>query len=53
MFFMIDIIIPAYNTFETLNKALYSVAIQINIADLKVCVVNDGSIKNYQEIINK
>lgn len=48
---MIDIIIPAYNAFNTLGNTLTSIAKQINYKDLKIYIVNDGSEKSYDYII--
>ena len=48
---MIDIIIPAYNAFNTLGNTLASIAKQINYKDLKIYIVNDGSEKSYDSII--
>lgn len=48
---MIDIIIPAYNAFETIGKTLGSIAKQINRDSLKVYIINDGSEKSYDYII--
>ena len=48
---MIDIIIPAYNAFETIGRTLGSIARQINRASLKVFIVNDGSEKSYDYIM--
>ena len=48
---MIDIIIPAYNAFETIGSTLGSIAKQINKESLKVYIINDGSTKSYDYII--
>ena len=48
---MIDVIIPAYNAFNTLGLTLHSLARQINREDLKIYIINDGSNKSYEEII--
>lgn len=48
---MIDIIIPAYNAHETLDKCLASLVIQ-TVQDFRVTVVNDGGI-GYSDIINR
>lgn len=50
---MIDIIIPAYNAFETIGKTIGSIAKQINRNDLIVYIVNDGSTKSYDYIIEQ
>lgn len=47
----IDIIIPAYNAQKTINRTLCSIAMQDNIDDLNIYIVNDGSKKNYDEQI--
>lgn len=56
---MIDIIIPAYNAFDTITQTLQSIAKQINHSDVSVYIINDGSsdsyssiIKNFQNVIN-
>ena len=48
---MIDIIIPAYNSQDTIIKTLSSIAMQLNKDELKVTIVNDGG-NDYKEIIN-
>lgn len=47
----LDIIIPAYNAKNTLDRLLYSVAIQKNVNNFKVYIVNDCSDYDYSEII--
>ena len=47
---MIDIIIPAYNSQDTIVKTLSSIAMQLNKDELKVTIVNDGG-KDYKDII--
>ncbi len=49
----IDIIIPAYNAIDTIDTPLASIKKQKNVADLHVCIVNDGSDYSYQSIIKK
>ena len=50
---MIDIIIPAYNAHNTIEKTLLSIVMQ-NICDkVKVYIVNDNSEQNYGLIIKK
>lgn len=49
---MIDIIIPAYNAFETIGKTLNSIAKQVNRESLNVYIINDGSDKGYDYIIS-
>lgn len=48
---MIDIIIPAYNAFETIGRTLDSIAKQTIRALLNVYIINDGSEKSYDYII--
>lgn len=48
---MIDIIIPAYNAFETIARTLDSVARQVNREHLNVYIINDSSEKSYDCII--
>lgn len=48
---MIDVIIPAYNSHDTILKTLNSIAMQLNKDELVVTIVNDGG-KNYDEIVN-
>lgn len=50
---MIDIIIPAYNAFETIDKTLNSISKQINRNSLHTYIINDGSTKSYKDIIDK
>ena len=47
---MIDVIIPAYNSQETIIRTLSSIAMQLNRDELKVTIVNDGG-KDYKEIV--
>lgn len=49
---MIDIIIPAYNAFETIGRTLNSIAKQVNRSSLNVYIINDGSEKSYDYIID-
>ena len=46
----IDIIIPAYNAHDTLNKTLMSIAIQ-TYKDYKVTIVNDCSVNDYKDLV--
>lgn len=48
---MIDVIIPAYNSQDTIIRTLSSIAMQLNRDELKVTIVNDGG-KDYKEIID-
>lgn len=47
---MIDVIIPAYNSRDTIIRTLSSIAMQLNRDELKVTIVNDGG-KDYKEIV--
>lgn len=49
---MIDVIIPAYNSHDTIIRTLSSIAMQLNRKELKVTIVNDGG-KDYKEIVNQ
>lgn len=44
---MIDIIIPAYNAHNTINRCLASIATQTLLPEVKVTIVDDCSEKNY------
>lgn len=48
---MVDIIIPAYNAHETIKETLDSISNQINIENIKVYIVDDGSTIKYNQII--
>lgn len=48
---MIDVIIPAYNSQDTIIRTLSSIAMQLNRDELKVTIVNDGG-RSYENIIN-
>ena len=50
---MIDVIIPAYNAFDTINDTLSSLAVQKNCDNLKIYIINDGSMSSYDSIIKK
>lgn len=47
---MIDVIIPAYNSQDTIIRTLSSIAMQLNRDELKVTIVNDGG-NNYKDIV--
>lgn len=47
---MIDVIIPAYNSQDTIIRTLSSLAMQLNRDELVVTIVNDGG-KDYKEIV--
>lgn len=46
---MIDIIIPAYNAHDTIEKTLFSIAYQENVDNLNVYIVNDASEDDYSK----
>lgn len=48
---MIDVIIPAYNSQDTIIKTLSSIAMQLNKDELKVTIVNDGG-KDYKDVVS-
>lgn len=48
---MIDVIIPAYNSQDTIIRTLSSIAMQLNRNRLKVTIVNDGG-NNYKDIVD-
>lgn len=48
---MIDVIIPAFNAHETIERTLNSLVQQINKEFLKVYIINDGSDSDYSNII--
>ncbi len=48
---MIDVIIPAYNSQDTIIRTLASIAMQLNRDELKVTIVNDGG-KDYKDIVD-
>ena len=48
---MIDVIIPAYNSQDTIIRTLSSIAMQLNRDELVVTIVNDGG-KDYADIVN-
>lgn len=47
----IDIIIPAYNAHNTLNKTLTSIALQSMVEDIRVILIDDCSDKDYKDIV--
>lgn len=49
---MIDVIIPAYNAHETIERTLYSIAYQRNSENLNVYIINDNSIIDYSKEID-
>lgn len=50
---ILNIIIPAYNAIETLDKTLMSLCLQRTKYKFDVLIVNDKSDYNYKEIIDK
>lgn len=48
----IDIIIPAFNAHKTIKNTLFSIAMQEYTNQIKVYIINDCSLKDYQEEIN-
>ncbi len=49
---MIDIIIPVYNSFDFLDRALSSLVCQLNAVDFKVYIIDDASTCDYDSIID-
>ncbi len=50
---LIDIIIPAYNAHNTIDKAVMSIASQTISHLIRVTIVNDGSDDSYSDTVNK
>ncbi len=50
---ILNVIIPAYNALETLDKTLMSLSLQRTKYKFDVLIVNDKSDYNYEKIINK
>lgn len=48
---MIDVIIPAYNSHNTIDRTLSSLSLQSFKDNIKVYIINDGSKRNYEEFI--
>ena len=48
---MLDIIIPSYNSLDTIEQTLCSIAYQDNINNINVYIVDDCSDCDYSEII--
>ena len=48
---MIDVIIPAYNAHDTIERTLFSIAYQENVKDLNVYIINDASRLDYSKEI--
>lgn len=48
----LDIIIPSYNSKETIKRLLYSITIQRNFTSFKVYIINDCSDYKYTNIVN-
>ncbi len=49
---MVDIIIPAYNAHETIEKTLFSILYQDNLDKINVLIVDDCSTRNYKDIVS-
>lgn len=49
---MIDVIIPAYNAHETIDRTLFSIAYQDNVDNINVYIVNDYSDHDYSEFVD-
>lgn len=49
---MIDVIIPAYNSHDTVVRTLGSILMQRNLKDIRVTIVNDGG-EGYTDIVNQ
>lgn len=49
---MIDVIIPAYNARETIDRTLYSIAYQRNSSNLNVYIINDASEFDYKSQVD-
>jgi glycosyltransferase involved in cell wall biosynthesis len=50
---MINIIIPAYNAHETIEKTIASIAVQTISDQIEIILVDDASNNGYEEIIKK
>ena len=50
---MINVIIPAFNAHETIEKAIYSIAIQTISNLIEIILIDDCSDKDYIDIIKK
>lgn len=46
---MIDVIIPCYNSHDTIRSTLFSIMYQVNIKDVNVYLIDDCSDKDYSE----
>ena len=49
---MIDIIIPCYNSHNTLKNTLFSIMYQVNVKDVNVYLIDDCSEVDYSEEVN-
>lgn len=49
---MIDVIIPAYNAHETIDRTLFSIAYQDIVDNINVYIVNDCSNNDYSDLVN-
>ena len=50
---MIDVIIPAYNAHDTIEKTIYSLLIQSISKNINVLIIDDCSKYDYSNIVNK
>lgn len=48
---MVDIIIPAYNAHDTIEQTLFSIAIQENVENFNIYIVNDCSDSDYSKYV--
>lgn len=48
---LIDIIIPAYNAHNTIERTLFSIATQTMSKQVNVIIINDGSKQDYSKIV--
>lgn len=49
---MIDVIIPAYNSYNTIDRTLSSISLQSCRDKLNVYIINDGSNGNFDQFVN-
>ena len=50
---MIDVIIPAYNSHDTLEQTLFSICVQDIVKNINVYICNDHSDEDYSKIVDK
>ena len=48
----LDIIIPAYNSIDTIDRCLFSIAIQKYVSNIQVYIINDNSDYDYKNQID-